>query len=257
MNNNIRINLAQRTPVPTGGYYLISSPLSISYTPQNLLGTLPNSTIVSGGILIGNLSSSVIENFYSLGTFVITNPVSTQPVPIIVSSLIIVNSIYYKISEATINVTPSASNITVSNVVFTPKNANQISTYSLSFTTINNLVLNSFVVIKFPPEIKVNSNSTCVSLVGTCSADPNLQSINLSLNSALAAPYSVGVNITNVLNPYNTIPSSSFTISSYYNNSDSLVDTLTSGLTIKSDPNQISSVTLNASNQQTGALASY
>ena len=87
---------------------------------------MPTIVSSSNGWIIGNLASDTIKTFFRLGNFTITNPPSTYPVSITVTTMIEIGSIYYHVSSGQINILPKASTITTSSLYFTPNNANKI-----------------------------------------------------------------------------------------------------------------------------------
>lgn len=79
--------------------------------------------------------------------------------------------------------------------------------------------------------------------------------VNLDVNAS--ANTNLTFSLSQVQNPLATIPTSSFSISTYYNSSDSLVDTMSSGLTFTGLPNPIKEVTVTPSSLTVGAVTSY
>lgn len=249
--------LVQSVFLPSTGYILLSSALPISYTPVNLNGSTPIIVSSDNGLLIGGLSSTTIGNFFRMGNFSITNSVSVKAVPLTITSMIQVNSVFYKVNSATVNISSVVSQITTSKVEFNPQNANKLSQYTISFISVNNLISGSFITVLFPPETTLNSNSSCTSTLGVCSANSSTNSINITLSASVAKTSNVSIVITNVMNPYTTTTTSSFKIYSYYNSSDSMVDILESGLTVKATSNPMLDLTLSLSNSTVAAISNY
>lgn len=78
------------------------------------------------------------------------SPQSVAPVRITITTLVMANGSYYTVDQAQFNVVCVPSIITSYSVNFTPQNANQIANYSLTFQTVNQVIINSFVTITFP-----------------------------------------------------------------------------------------------------------
>lgn len=100
----------------------------------------------------------------------------------------------------------------------------------------NKLGTDSFFTINFPSQIKLTVGSSACTLTNTgivssCAVDSS-SSIKVDLDSTINSGVNMTLTITFVLNPLTTTPTDSFVIRTYYMDSLSLVDQLTSGLIV-------------------------
>jgi hypothetical protein len=97
--------------------------------------------------------------------------------------------------------------------------------------------------------------STCSTNVGTCFFSGNTVTVNVNLS------ISGGNNITTLLtlvqNPLTTVASSSFSISTYYDTSNSLVDQLTSGLTFTATPTPLKAMSVTPGDLKVMDITNY
>lgn len=239
--NSIKLSFRSSNPIPGSTSYLrISSPLGLaySYAAANSTSTTAPVRVSStdGSVLISGLSTSNIAalSLYNLGLFTLTNGPSSKKYTLTFTTQTYSNNSFYSIDSSSVDIQAVPSTITVANVSAQNSLAYAIGQFSVSFTSANALVQGSFAVLQFPTEMSIATASTCSTNVGSCFFSGNTVTINVQ--SAVAG----GSNITTVLslvqNPLTTTPSSTFSISTYYDTSDSLVDQLTSGLTFTALP---------------------
>ena len=152
----------------------IISSLSIAFNYTPFGSNVPvQTTTTDGSLLIGNLSSSNINTGvgYIIGNFIFSNPPSTKTVSISINSQTIINKVAYLIDSNTIYITANSSVLNSANILMSNNFANQISNYQISFTLINPLITNSFIIIYFPSEISILSTAICTSNFGNCSTN--------------------------------------------------------------------------------------
>jgi hypothetical protein len=82
-------------------------------------------------------------------------------------------------------------------------------------------------------------------------------SIKIVLLSMVAGGTNLTVSVTKVTNSYLTVPSSSFTIQTYYSDSSSLVDQLNSGLTVTATSVPLKSVIVTPTSLTVTAVTKY
>lgn len=115
-------------------------------------------------------------------------------------------------------------------------NIGSITTYTIWFVIVNKLGTDSFFTINFPSQIKLTVGSSACTLTNTgivssCAVDSS-SSIKVDLDSTINSGVNMTLTITFVINPLTTTPTDSFVIRTYYMDSLSLVDQLTSGLIV-------------------------
>lgn len=92
------------------------------------------------------------------------------------------------------------------------KSINAKTSYSLSFTTVNRLIIGSFIHIQFPSQINIQS-SQC--------AFPNCTILNttsfiVKLTNVIPPSTNLTLQINNVSNPQTTVPTDSIRIRTFY-----------------------------------------
>ena len=133
-------------------------------------------------------------------------------------------------------ITSSSSTIINAGVSANPLNIGSVTTYNIWFVTVNRLVAGSYFKIMFPAQIKLNQTTSVCTLttngvVSNCVPD-TLTSIKVTLSSVVNAGTNLTLTITLITNPLTTVPTDSFIIRTYYLDDLTLVDQLTSNLTI-------------------------
>lgn len=135
---------------------------------------------------------------------------------------------------------------------------NAISKYTISFKTTNRLITTSFVVIVLPASLAIYAGTTC-SLTGfasTCAINSTL-TLTVDINTIINAGSNLTVVINAVTNAATTTPTSSITITTYYEDTQSVVDQLTSGLTVTATSVPFRSVTLTPGSTTVGKITNY
>lgn len=121
---------------------------------------------------------------------------------------------------------------------------NKQSAYTVTFTTVNNLVLGSFVTIQLPAQLSAVTANGCTSNVtgATCTIT-SANNITLNITANVAGGTQFSVNLANVTNGQQALQTDSFSIHSYYLKDDyqTLVDSVIAGLTVTLQANQINS----------------
>lgn len=142
------------TPLASGAYLRASTSLGLSYTYVPLTpNKLQRVATTDGTLLLSNLTSTSVNAQYPLtvGNYTLTNPkYSNKSVSVVFSTEAFINGSFYKIDMATISITADPSTITTAAVTIPTKGINLISSYSVSFTTVNALLGTSTIIIVFP-----------------------------------------------------------------------------------------------------------
>lgn len=260
--NSIRLSFRNTNPIQVSASYLrISSPLTMNYTYASANSTSTTApartTSTDGSLLISGLAASNIaaNSIYNLGLFSMSNPPSTKKVTLTFTTETLANGTYYLIDMSTIDITATASTITTAAFVAQTTTAYSVGSSTFSFIIVNALISDSYAVIQFPAEMSVISTSTCTTSFGSCSINSN--TVTLDLNASYAAGTNLSVSLSQVRNPLTTLPTSTFSISTYYNSSDSLVDQMTTGLTFTAIPNPIKEMVITPASLTVGAVTTY
>ena len=224
-------------------------------TTQKLLtSTAPNT------FLIGDLtnSTSSFTSFF-LSSFTFTNaPFGNFPLTITIQSSNSVANIYYPIDTITLSYTLTPSSIMSASVSALNTVINTITTYTFTFRSINNLVSNSKIVLTLPVEIVSSNISTCSCSVSSTCSFLNLTSLIININSFLVSPNTdYVITINNILNPTTTTPTSTFALATYYYNTSTPTDILSSSVTFTATPAILSSGSVSSSSLTVAANSTY
>jgi hypothetical protein len=130
--------------------------------------------------------------------------------------------------------------------------------YLIWFQTINKLISGSFIQIMLPSTLSLILNQTVcsTSVTGECSFI-NTTAINISLTASINPLTNISLTLNNMMNPTTTTPTSSITVTTYYSDLTSIVDQITSGLTVTCTPIILTSSTVSSNNPIVAAKASY
>jgi hypothetical protein len=146
----------------------------------------------------------------------------------------------------------SSTTITIANA-----SVNAVSQYTIVFSSVNNLIAGSFIVIMIPNQLTPQT-STCNANVSNSGCSISSRNLTFILTSSLIGGSSISVVVTNILNQNSAATSSSFIIYTYYDSGyDSLVDNLLSGVTVTMTANQIAAATVAANSMVVGAITTY
>jgi len=168
-----------------------------------------------------------------------TNPPSTRPFTLTITSLVSIGGVAYGIDSSTNTYTCNPGNINISSLSVASLSINAVTTYTITFTTVYALTSGSYIGIRFPNYITVASGCSSTNGLLSCTVTNNSYG-NVSISGAIAAGTSLNVRFTSVTNPNQALITNSFQIFTYYDSGlDSLVDRLTSGLSVTSSANEI------------------
>jgi hypothetical protein len=130
---------------------------------------------------------------------------------------------------------PTPGTISAINIIATPNTAGSYATYNITFTPSNPINQTGGIIIIFPTAINISSGSGTV--IGTSSSintsptmlfsgSTNYLTISNIFNSRFMTG-SITLNLTGIINPLTTIPTSNFNFSTYDNITDlsTLIDT--------------------------------
>ena len=112
--------------------------------------------------------------------------------------------------------TSTASAITNYSIEIDDKTINTITNYKISFRNINPLLSNSYIMIVFPSEIILRTDSSCNSIYLSCNVIPFNNTLIINTGMNISSNTNISIKITNVINPITTQTTSSFQINTYY-----------------------------------------
>lgn len=92
-------------------------------------------------------------------------------------------------------------------------------------------------------------SSTCSVISGTL--------LEIDINSVVFAGSNLSITITSIRNPTVTTPTNSITITTFYEDEQSVVDQLTNGLPITATEVPLQSVTISSSSLKVGSISNY
>lgn len=130
---------------------------------------------------------------------------------------------------------------------------------SLSFTTQNALIANSKIIVTLPVEITSTVSSTCLlpNLSSTCTLY-NGTSFLININTAVVLKgTTITITMNNVINPATTTSTSSFTLTTYYYNTSTPTDILSSGATFTATPVNLYSASVTPTSLTVAASTTY
>jgi hypothetical protein len=265
-SNIISMFLSPTNPISSSCYLRIipSIDMSLSYTYNAFnQGTVPS--LVSGvtnQLLISNIVRSTASSsptLLILSNFTLTNPpYAVKTASILFRTELYYNSTYYTIDEQTLQISSTVSTMSSYNVSVSNTSIGATTQYVIWFQTINKLVSGSFIQIIFPSSLPITLNQTVcsISVTGTCSYT-NTTAINISLTASVNALTNISVTLNNMVNPTTTTPTNSITVTTYYSDITSIVDQITSGLTVTCTPIILASGSVSSNSPVVAAQASY
>lgn len=225
--NIVTLSLQLNNPISSISYLRISPGIlrvTYQYNNYNLPGVTPSQSPTSDGtLLLGNLTlaGSSQPNYLVLNNFTMVNPpYANKPVTITFTTLNLVGSTYYQIDIGSVNITAIPSTITSSGISLSNTSINAVSTYTLWFVTVNQLVVSSFIVITFPNTITTTGATCSLSGINSiCSITSSSNVMNITLNTLVSGGTNLTITVNSVTNPSTTTPTSSITITAYYQDS--------------------------------------
>jgi hypothetical protein len=191
------------------------------------------------------------------GITVVTPP-SSRPFTITLSTQWTLNGTVYGIDATSLSYTCQTGTLTAVTAVPSSTSVNAVTQYSLTFTTVNALISGSFISIYFPSELTptVGACSTNNSAI-SCSIS-NTSYALLSITGGVPSISTIKVTFPSVKNPKQAQTTSSFQIYTYYDAGlDSMVDKITSGVTMASTSNSITVASVTPTSFITYALTTY
>jgi hypothetical protein len=235
--------------------------LSYAYVTSNQQTTqVELGSGASNTLLIGNLTNSTSQvSSLFMASFTLVNPPYASlgnPVSFLTQNL--VGGIYYSIDSGAVSIAATVSTIVVSSASMSNASIGLVSNLSLAFTSVNALVSGSSIVVAVPAEVALSNATTCSCSIASTCALLNSTSIVVTLSAILLVKGSnISIVINGVINPATTTTTSSFAITSYYANTSTPVDTLSSGLTLTAQPVSLLSGTVSSGSLVVAAASSY
>ena len=173
----------------------------------------------------------------------IVTPPSTRNYTITITSYYSISGGTYGIDTRTNQYNNVASAITTFSLVSNSYSINALATYIFTFTTVNNLISGSTITITFPSYISIQSGGTCSSSNGLLSCVVTSSTmITATISGAVNKATIITITVAQVINPTQALTSASFAINTYYDSgTDSLVDSVATGLTFTSIAKQLAS----------------
>ena len=256
VNTLTRPTLRATSSFPASGYVLMTFPSgTVTYT-----GAL--STYFSGStwISLTGFSSSNVSigsTISAIVSYTVVYPTSTRSVNINVSTITNTSGNVYYIDSVLRTITANAGNIVSASASASSNSVNALTTHTVTFTTINSLTSGSFITIQFPTELTLQGTS-CTSSASSSTCAISTPNATITLTGSLSGGTSLTISVPNVKNPYSTQTTSSFQIITYYDSLyDSLVDTVTTGITVSSVANQLTTASVTPTSLQVIANTTY
>jgi hypothetical protein len=213
-----------------------SSGPTITYTVQSGVTVVSQN---SSQITISSISSADIPastSKFLLGwNFV--NPPSTRPFTLTLTSLYSTGGSAYGIDTLTNSYNCNSGSIVTYSLTALNYAINALTTYTITFSTVNTLTTGSFIAIVFPPYITLSGSCSSTNGALSCAVS-NTSYANISISGPISGGTSLSIKFTSVTNPSQAFTSAPFAIYTYYDSGlDSLVDKLTSGMTFTGQAN--------------------
>ena len=263
-NNILTLSLQPTNPISAASYLRINpSILRLTYLYNNYnQGTQPSQNPTTDGtLLIGNLTGTGTASspgYLVLNNFTLTNPpYGNKPVTLTFTTSNLVGNTYYLIDSSSVSITATPSTITSGGISVTNTSLNAITTYNIWFITVNTLVVSSFIIVSFPSTISLVGSTCSLANINSLCTVTNATAINIVLNTVVSGNTNISITISSVTNPVTTTPTSSISIVTYYNDIDSVVDMLTTGLIVTATPVQLKAATLTSSSYLVGQTSTY
>lgn len=185
-------------------------------------------------------------------------PYANKPVTVTFTTENLVDSVFYLVDKGTVDIVSTPSTILWSECVVTNTSINAISKYTISFKTINRLITTSFIVIDLPSSMSIYNGTSC-SLTGyasVCQVNSAFK-LTVDINTIINGGTNLSIVINAVTNPPTTTPTASINITTYYEDTISVVDRLISGLTVTATSVPFRSVTLTPGSTIVGKIGNY
>jgi len=232
--DSLTLSLTIREPFPAStGYIMINYPdtVGMTFVGSGSVNNRTNTSITLGGLSGTDLTAngSLINMFFSLKILI---PPSSRSFSFTFTSLYFNSGNYYSIDTISTTITPLTGTLTNGSAIPTSLFVNDITSYTISFTTNNELKNGSYIRVIFPSTLSVSG--TCSSTNGfiSCSVT-NTTAANLSVSGSIPASSTVTLIFNQVKNPNQAFNTASIQIYTYWDSGlDSMVDRLTTGLTI-------------------------
>jgi len=225
---------------------------------------------VPGIIISQNATSLILSNLTNIdytggsnitinnGLRVITPP-SSRPFTITFTTYTVINGVYYGIDTISTTLVCVTGTLSSASIVPVSKAVNAITSHTITFSLANALISGSYIGVVFPATLVLTFPSTCTSnnVLLSCSVY-NTTFANISVIGSLASNTSLSLTFNSVINPSQAIITPSVAIYTYYDSGlDSMVDKLTSGLTVSINPNLITVMSVTPHSFVTYANTNY
>ena len=249
--------LTINNPFPSTGQLRVSFPSSVTmlYVPTTYPVVSTSTSLTFSSVQSSDLIGS---GTITVPGITVTTPPSSRPFTITINSQNVVSGTVYGIDSSSITLTCLTGTLTATSLVPTVTSVNAVTQYVLGFTTANALTTASFVAINFPAEVTATVGSCSTNHTNiTCSVS-NTSYASLAVTGAVAKLAAIRVTFPSVKNPKQTQTTASFQIFTYYDAGlDSMVDRITTGITMTSTPNAVVSATVTPTSLVTYALTTY
>jgi hypothetical protein len=266
--NPITLVLNLTNPISSVSYLSVtySSDIAVSfnYVASNQ-ATIPKTYPITGngnGFLLGGLTNSTTSfTTLFLVQFYFTNaPYGNYPVSLVFTTLNqpSSNNGTFSVDTMTLSYTFATSDILGGVVTATNSAMGATNNQTLTFTTINNLVANSKIIVNLPVEIVSTNASSCVASVSSTCVLFNSTSFLVNINTAaLIKGSSISITMNNVINPTTTSPTSTYTLTTYYYNTSTPTDVLSSGALFTATAVSLASGTVTPTSLVVAASTTY
>lgn len=235
---------------------MISYPSSLSLTYTASFSNIATNTSITFSSVTG--SDLVGSGTITIPGINILTPPSTRTFLVTVTSQTLIGGVPYGINSRSLSFSCQPGSIYSTSVVPTITNVNALTQYVLTFTIANSLINGSFVSILFPSELTATIGSCTTNNANSLCSVTNTSYAQLSIIGGISSNATMIVTFPSVKNPKQAQTTGSFQIYTYYDSGfDSLVDRVTSGITMTSIANSIPTGTITPTSKITYAQTTY
>jgi len=247
--NPITLVLNVTNPISSSSYLRMTYPsdisISFSYVASNQ-AIVPVFYPITGGLLLGSLTTSttIFTTLFLVQFFFTNAPYGNLPVSVVFQTYnqLSGSNNTFLIDNATLSYTFTPSTIISAVVTALNSSIGVTTNMTLSFTTINTLILNSKIIVTLPIEITSTNSSSCIANISSTCTVLNSTSFFVNINvAAILKGSTISITMNNVTNPSTTTPTSSFSLTTYYYNTSTPTDVMTSGASFTSTPVNLAS----------------
>ena len=251
-SSNVMVFIKLANPLSTTSSLLVTYPLglSVTYSGSNTPISTTSTSMVFNNIVASNTAPDATVRV--INKFIVTNVPHTMSSTLTFATFYNSGGTIYNIDSGSYTYSCASGSLTGT---VAPSNllVNAVTPYVLTLTIANALVSGSFVNVVVPTGLTISG--TCSSNVAATCAWSG-QNVTLTPTSNIPAGSQVQMTFT-VRNLNAAFTSPVFNVYSYYSNYSTLIDTLSSTLTVTMVPNTLTTATVTPSSTQIAASATY